>query len=199
MYSMGRPRVEGLLHPVRFRIVQALVKRTLTAQQLATLIPEVSQVTIYRHLQILVEADIVQVVAEQRVRGAVERSYGISNPQSTNLSKTDVQTLDRDDLRKIFNGLIGGLLADFERYLDQPNIDLVSDGATYIQEIVYLSDEEMQEFLAQWRAQLEALNRNVPAPGRRRRSLSYVFLPDPSDIPLVTDQTTDPPSQEDEP
>ncbi|MCG8348657.1 MAG: helix-turn-helix domain-containing protein [Chloroflexales bacterium] len=192
---MGRQRLEGLFHPVRLRLVQALVGRTLTAQQLAALIPEVSQVTIYRHLQILIEAEIAQVVEERRVRGAMERVYSVPE-HAANLTEADAQLLDRNQQRQLFSWFIGLLLADFERYLSQPSINAIDDGISFRQEMVYLSDEEMQEFAAQWRAQLTALYANAPTAGRRRRLVSYAFLVDPSDGLLVSTQEAAPPTQE---
>jgi DNA-binding transcriptional ArsR family regulator len=195
--SMARQRLEGLFHPVRLRLVQALVGRTLTAQQLAALIPDVSQVTIYRHLQILVDAEIAQVVEERRVRGAMERVYSVPE-HAANLTEADAQLLDRDQYRQLFNLFIGILLADFEQYFNQPDINVIDDGISLRQEIVYLSDEEMQEFTNQWRAQLAALSANAPTAGRRRRLVSYAFMVDPSDTLLTSAQEATPPTQEEE-
>ena len=65
-----------LLHPVRLRIVKAFLgERALTTSQLAEELKDVPSGSLYRHVALLVKAGVLQVVAERRVRGAVERTY----------------------------------------------------------------------------------------------------------------------------
>src|SRR6202161_2927169 len=65
-----------LLHPVRLRIVKAFLNdRALTTSQLAAEIDDVPAGSLYRHVALLTKAGVLQVVAEQRVRGTVERTY----------------------------------------------------------------------------------------------------------------------------
>ena len=65
-----------LLHPVRLRIVKAFLgDRALTTGQLAAELDDVPPGSLYRHVALLAKAGVLQVVAERRVRGAVERTY----------------------------------------------------------------------------------------------------------------------------
>src|ERR1039457_2860534 len=65
-----------LLHPVRLRIVKAFLgDRALTTAQLAAELDDVPAGSLYRHIAILTRAGVLQVVAERRIRGAVERTY----------------------------------------------------------------------------------------------------------------------------
>ena len=65
-----------LLHPVRLRIVKAFLgDRALTTSQLAAELDDVPAGSLYRHIARLTKAGVLQVVAERRVRGAVERTY----------------------------------------------------------------------------------------------------------------------------
>src|SRR3954469_20006775 len=65
-----------LLHPVRLRIVQAFLgERALTTAQLREELPDVPPASLYRHIALLVGADVLSVVSERRVRGATERTY----------------------------------------------------------------------------------------------------------------------------
>ncbi len=69
--------VDLLLHPVRLRIVHGLFGgRELTTTQLGARMPDVSKVTVYRQVAMLVEGGFMEVAGEQRVRGAVERHPG---------------------------------------------------------------------------------------------------------------------------
>src|SRR5579859_7958921 len=84
---------ELLLHPVRLRIVQAFLgDRALTTSELRSELTEVSQATLYRQVARLVDAHVLTVVAERRVRGALERTYVL---------RTSAATVGLDDLAKM--------------------------------------------------------------------------------------------------
>ena len=65
-----------LLHPIRLRIIQAFLgDRALTTTELRAELPDVAPATLYRQVARLVDAGVLGVVAERRVRGATERTY----------------------------------------------------------------------------------------------------------------------------
>ena len=80
---MGKtsPIAEVVLHPVRLRIVQQLGGRRLTTAQLRAELPDVTQATLYRHIAALIDAEIVTVVDERRVRGTIERALALDHLQ----------------------------------------------------------------------------------------------------------------------
>ena len=72
----GMASADLLLHPVRLRIVKAFLgDRALTTSQLAAELATCPPGSLYRHVALLARAGVLQVVAERRVRGAVERTY----------------------------------------------------------------------------------------------------------------------------
>jgi len=65
-----------LLHPVRLRIVQAFLgDRALTTTALREELADIPPTSLYRQVARLVAAGVPMVVAERRVRGAVQRTY----------------------------------------------------------------------------------------------------------------------------
>src|ERR1700712_2699189 len=67
-----------LLHPVRMRILQTLFDADpLTTAQRRERLPDIPPATMYRHVAVLAEAGVLEVVNEKRVRGTVERSYRV--------------------------------------------------------------------------------------------------------------------------
>ena len=60
IHSATRP--DTILHPIRVRIVLAVQGRRLTTAQIHRLLPDVPLPTLYRHLNRLTEAGIVQIV-----------------------------------------------------------------------------------------------------------------------------------------
>nr|WP_225312155.1 hypothetical protein [Microbispora cellulosiformans] len=125
---------------------------------------------------VLVEGEIIEIVAERKVRGTFERSYRLRTANAT-VTAEDAAGLGADDHRQAFMTFVASLLADFDRYLDRDDFDLGRDGVGYRQVAMYLSDEEFREFLQDLAAVLRPRLANQPAPGRVRRIHSTVVMP----------------------
>jgi hypothetical protein len=164
--------VDLLRHPVRWRITQALIGRTLTTGELRDALPDVPTTTLYRQVSTLADAGVLTVVEERRVRGAVERVYALdadaADPEGTP---------DRDRLRAMFTVFTAGLAGDFDRYLERPELDPVRDGVSMRQTALLLTDEELATLADRLREALAPFTDNAPAPGRTRRVLSTVLIP----------------------
>lgn len=189
---MAPSRAGLILHPVRMRLLGTLARRQLTAHQLSALLPEVPQATLYHHLGILTRAGLLRVVAERRVRGAVEKRYALADDQAFSLSPADLAQASRDDHLRYFTTFIAMLLGDFARYLDQaaPDapIDLSADGVGYGETPFYLSDDELAQAGAAVSQALLPFLKNEPAPHRRRRLLATIVFPDAEPAELVASE-----------
>jgi Helix-turn-helix domain len=166
-----------LLHPVRLRIVQAFLgDRALTTTQLSAELSDVAAASLYRHVARLVAADVLQVVAQRRVRGAVERTY-VLRLAAARVSLDEIAAMSADDYRQMFLAYAAGLLADFDRYLQRPEVDLVKDGVAFAIEGLWLDDAEFAELMRDLYRVLQPRRANAPKPGRKRRLLASVLLP----------------------
>ncbi|OPG13892.1 helix-turn-helix domain-containing protein [Microbispora sp. GKU 823] len=168
---------ELLLHPIRLRIVQALLgERMLTTADLRAELPDVPPATLYRQVAALVEGEVLEVAAERKVRGTFERTYRLRTANA-NVSAEEAAGLGTEEHRQAFMTFVASLLADFDRYLTREDIDLGRDGVGFRQAAMYLDDEEFQDFLRDLRAVLVPRLANQPAPGRTRRILSTIVMP----------------------
>jgi len=166
-----------LLHPVRLRIVQAFLgDRALTTSQLSGELADVPAASLYRHVSRLVDAGVLQVVAERRVRGAVERTY-VLRLAAARVPLADLDAMSTDDHRQMFLAFAAGLIAGFDRYLARGDIDLLRDGVAFGIEGLWLTDTEFAELMRDLYRVLELRRANAPKPGRRRRLLASVLLP----------------------
>ena len=119
---------ELLLHPVRLRIVQAFLgDRALTTSQLHAELPDVPPASLYRHVARLVERSVLSVVAERRVRGALERTY-IMRAAAARISADEAAKMSAEEHRQAFLAFVAGLIGDAERYLARPDIDPLRTG-----------------------------------------------------------------------
>ena len=108
-----------LLHPVRLRIVQAFLgDRALTTSELRAELLDVPPASLYRHVARLVDAGVLSVVAERRVRGAVERTY-VLRVSAARINLDDIERMSREDHRHAFMAFVAGLLGDADRYIER--------------------------------------------------------------------------------
>ncbi|MGH3191077.1 MAG: helix-turn-helix domain-containing protein [Streptosporangiaceae bacterium] len=170
-----------LLHPVRLRIVQAFLgDRALTTSQLAAEIDDVPAGSLYRHVAILTRAGILQVVAEKRVRGAVERTYTLRF-LAAQIQPDEAAAMTAEDHARAFTAYVAGILADFDRYLASGPPDPARNDAGYRMAAMWLTDAELTSFTRELAAVAQPRLANAPGKGRRRRMLYTILLPGPEE------------------
>lgn len=166
-----------ILHPVRMRILLAFGRGIpLTAQGLADLLPDVARATLYRHLATLVDGGLLEVVAEQRIRGAVERTYALRHG-SASLQQEEIAAASREDHLRYFASFVASLIDEYARYLRRDRIDPFADGVMYREGTVYLSDEETAEVAREMWTALSRRVGNEPTPGRSAHTFAVVSIP----------------------
>ncbi len=177
---MPMSKADAILHPVRMRILQTLATglsgRTMTAREIGQVLPDVAQASIYRHLARLVDADVVEVVEEHKVRNTIERVYGLPNGAAV-LTRDEMLGLSRAEHLHYFTTFMAGLLGDYARYLERADVDFVRDGVGYRELILNLSDDEMVEFTGAVSDVILPYLKLEPAAHRRRRVLASIVIP----------------------
>lgn len=169
---------ELLLHPVRLRIVKAFLDgRDLTTADVAAELDDVPAASVYRHIALLVTAGVLDVVAERRIRGAVERTYAL-HLAAARIDAAEAVRMTPEEHGTAFLAYVAGMLADADRYLAGDRIDPARDGADYRAGAMWLSDTEFAELIGDLAAVLRPRLALGPAEGRRRRLLYGVVLPD---------------------
>ena len=173
------PSADLLLHPVRLRIVNAFLgDRALTTSQLAEELDDVPTGSLYRHVAKLVGAGVLQVVAERRVRGIVERTYTL-RLSAARIGAADAEAMTPEEHSQAFLSYVAGLLADAERYIHGPSPDFLRDGFSYHTAALWLTDAEYGEFARDLIKVVQPRLANGPTKERKRRMLYTVFLPGP--------------------
>jgi DNA-binding transcriptional ArsR family regulator len=182
---LGMASADLLLHPVRLRIIKAFLgDRALTTSQLAAELDDVPAGSLYRHVALLTRAGLLHVVAEHRIRGAVERTYAL-RLAAARVQPGEAAAMTPEEHSSAFMAYVAGLLADFDRYLAAGTPDLGRDRAGYTVAGLYLTDAELAGFLRDLAAIVQPLLANAPGKGRRRRMLYTIFLPEPDSTSAV--------------
>ncbi|MCF6466922.1 transcriptional regulator [Nonomuraea sp. MG754425] len=167
---------ELALHPVRIRILGAVAGARRTASDLAGLLPDVPQATLYRQISTLAKAGLLEVVEERKIGGATERVYAVAQGGVTPTAEA-LAAASAEDHARYFTAFISSLLSEFSRYLAREHIDLEADGVGYQQLVLHLDDEEFIRFAQGFAELIRPLLEKGPSEERTPRLLATILLP----------------------
>lgn len=175
---MADVKADLILHPVRLRIVTELAGKPLSPRQLAEALPDIAQATLYRHINLLVEGNILEVATEHPVNGATERIYTVVEGAAC-LSHDELRTLSRGDHLRYFTVYAASLIDHFAEYIDTCDLERVGeDGMSYNRAVLYLNDEERRHFQEAVTGLIGQIMSTPPAPDRKRYTLASIVIPD---------------------
>lgn len=180
MNNDSQKKLDLILHPVRLRILLALVGTEQTASHLARALSDIPLSSLYRHLQKLIAAGLIEIVAQRQVRGAVEKTLRVANDAAV-IDLTDLKRMSTNDYRQTALVFTTQLLHDFERYLQRPGFDLQQDLAGLRQATLYATDAEWVTALTAMQAALLPLLSNGPGAGRVARRMATITFPIPEE------------------
>src|SRR5262245_48614503 len=150
--------------------------RIRTTSDLCASLPDVSKATVYRHVGLLTEAGLLEVVGEQRVHGAVERRYRLNRVRAA-IDPETAAAMSREEHRHGFAAAIAGLVAEFNAYLDRAGTDPTADSVGYRQIPLWLNQDELAELIGEFRSIIVSKMDNEPAPDRGLYLLSPILFP----------------------
>ncbi|KAA1418164.1 helix-turn-helix domain-containing protein [Mumia zhuanghuii] len=168
------PIADVVMHPVRLQIIKQLGGRQLTTSQLREALPGVTTATLYRHVAKLVDAGILTVVGERRVRGAVERTLALGD-RMARVDQAELRAMSDAQLRTAFLTFIADVSDTFDRAVangDESARDFLGfgEGPLYVtQEDLASIQAALGELLAPYRAERA---------GCRRVTLATILLPE---------------------
>jgi DNA-binding transcriptional ArsR family regulator len=172
-----RTKAELVIHPIRLRIIETLHGERLTPQQIGAEMPEVPPATLYRHIRALLQAGILQVVEERPVHGALEKVYAL-HEEAAYLSAEELSQITQAECQRYFAVFTASLTNHMARYLQQETINLYTEGVSFFENQLYMSDVEAVEYRRDLKSLLEKYGRNEPSPERRRRIVAFVNIPE---------------------
>jgi hypothetical protein len=175
--AMNKVKENLLLHPVRLRIILAVARRQVTAQQLAAELPDIPQATLYRNINTLATADILKVVQERRVHNTLEKTYALQE-QSLTFTPEDLKGSSPEDYIRLFTHYQGLMLGYYIRYIQRGNVDFIEDNATFRMFPLNLSESELEKLSQAFNALFQPFLGNEPSPERQRYVFGFVSLPD---------------------
>lgn len=163
-------QTEAMGHYLRRRIVMALRTEELTAGDLAERF-DVPIGRFYHHLRVLLDADLIHITRERRLRGTMQRFF-----RSKATGGYVVPSMTGDEQRQVLHNVLSSTTIKLEGELDSERLarapdDLFAAGRA----TVHASDESLRELtkvLGAW------IQRNLePKPGTRPVNVSILSFP----------------------
>lgn len=158
-----------ILHPIRMRIIQMVAQQqTATVAALAEAMADIPRSTIYHHMGILCENQILYVAREQKVRGTYEKEYGL------NYDRIEVPA---ENPESAASAMLLKLYADFGSYFAGPDSDPVRDQLFLSVNTLMLGDDEFEECKEELFRMIQKYANRPAAKNRRPRMLSVISSP----------------------
>lgn len=174
-------KADLLLHPIRMRIVQQLLLgKPLTIAQLVDALGDVPQATIYRHINLLLEANFIEIIDTKKVKGTEERVFSVKK-ENLQVPETEIEMTSQEDHIRYFSVFHGNLLKLVTSYLTEtsPN-QYKEDGFAYWNTPIHLTDGEFQELVQSITKSIEKVINNKSTPERTTRIFAGMFIPQKS-------------------
>lgn len=175
---MVNHKAKILLHPVRMRIIQTLANgEERTVYQIAEMLGDIPQATLYRHLNTLVKEQILIITNEKKIRGAVEKTYKLAENGAL-ITAEELKNVSKEEHMKLFMTFLSKVIGDFSMYLEKEEINLEKDRVGYRQMSLHLSDEELNELMMEFRAALQKVLHHKPTSDRTEYHFSTILIPE---------------------
>lgn len=167
---MDRDFVEIIQNPVRQRIVQhLLIHGKGTVAEIGRALSDVPRASLYRHVNLLLEAGCISVTEEKSVRGAVERTFAlVENP---------IGEPGPEDVARLMQGMLARVQLSFAQYFARPDANPMRDGLGISSSVLMLTDAELNELLGRIGAVYNDYIQNGPGEGRRARNIMWIIAP----------------------
>lgn len=174
---MNQKFMNCLMNPVLCKLIMDInANGQMTAKQLAEDHPDIAQATLYRHLKRLTSDGIIKVVAENHVRGTVERTYILAVDFVSDLDSI-AESNSGEAYLALFIQYCAGLTKLFEDYCKRDDIDIKGDISAYNAAPIYATDAELMQALHQMEDILAGLLKNKPSKDRNLRTLGFIITP----------------------
>ncbi|MFJ7680316.1 helix-turn-helix domain-containing protein [Peribacillus sp. NPDC097284] len=175
-------KVDVLMHPVRMKIAQVLMRNKdngLTPLEMVKIIKNVPQATLYRHIQTMLDSDVIRVIKEKKVKSVSEKYYAL-NEIEARLSVEEWKNVSSEKKLDYFSYYQLSLLTQYQSYLKKlEEKKQLEDGATFSlvelkmdEENFTLFQNELNELITKY---YQVVSDGIDAPVR---AIAVTIIPD---------------------
>ncbi|WP_028401518.1 transcriptional regulator [Ectobacillus panaciterrae] len=142
-------KVEILMHPVRMKICQALMRNKetgLTPLEMVKIIKDVPQATLYRHIQVMVDSGVIHIIKEKKVKSVSEKYYAL-NEEEARLDGGEWKKASYEEKLDYISYYQLSLMTQYQSYLKKlEEQNCQEDGATFSIVELKMAEEHFIQF-----------------------------------------------------
>lgn len=161
---------EVVLNPIRMRIIQELsTSQTLLTTELCQRLSDIPRTSMYRHIKILIENNIITVVSEKKIRGSFERTLALNVKELQ-----QGNTLERASETALY--FLLSKYAQLHTYFTSEQANPGRDKIFLNTTVLMANDTEFDQFLSELQELLLRYSFK-DAEGRKARDISIISAP----------------------
>ncbi len=174
---MDKKIMDVLTNPIKCKLFLEIQKcEKTTAKHLSETFSDIPPATLYRYLKRMTNDNVLKIVNQTQVRGALEKTYAIA----IDLTKDFKEILDNNSGKaymQAFLQYIIGFAELFQDYCKRDDIDLVKDKSGFSLSPLYLTDEELEMLIGNIQTVIKPYRNNTPATERKLHSIGVIISP----------------------
>lgn len=163
---------------VRFKIALELIDRDegLSILELNKLLKEVSQATLYRHVNSMVEDDLLKIVGLNRSGKVEEKLYAL-NTQAYKISEEEWQSATYNEKIKFVTYFFMYILQGYKNYHESLGTNQSQDQSTFSLVKMNLTDDSLSELQSELSTLMEKYYNMKSLEEGTERTISMVIIP----------------------
>ena len=162
-----------ILNPARLRILQYIrLHGSVRTSDIVKYLNDIPRATVYHHVKILEENNMIEVIKENRVRGTIEKVYAL---------KEYTTSMEGETFVALSTAFYVGLMQEMNEYFSRKEQDHKKDNVFFSSALLYMSDNEYENLLKSIADLLKPYIEQTPKSNLKLRKLSIISSPPVAD------------------
>ncbi|HBF3049399.1 TPA: helix-turn-helix domain-containing protein [Clostridioides difficile] len=162
-----------ILNPARLRILQYIrLHGSVRTSDIVKYLNDIPRATVYHHVKILEENNMIEVIKENRVRGTIEKVYAL---------KEYTTSMEGETFVALSTAFYVGLMQEMNEYFSRKEQDHKKDNVFFSSALLYMSDNEYENLLKSIADLLKPYIEQKPKSNLKLRKLSIISSPHVAD------------------
>ncbi|HBG5343422.1 TPA: helix-turn-helix domain-containing protein [Clostridioides difficile] len=158
-----------ILNPARLRILQYIrLHGSVRTSDIVKYLNDIPRATVYHHVKILEENNMIEVIEENRVRGTIEKVYAL---------KEYTTSMEGETFVALSTAFYVGLMQEMNEYFSRKEQDHKKDNVFFSSALLYISDNEYESLLKSITDLLKPYIEQKPKSNLKLRKLSIISSP----------------------
>ncbi|HBG7377693.1 TPA: helix-turn-helix domain-containing protein [Clostridioides difficile] len=158
-----------ILNPARLRILQYIrLHGSVRTSDIVKYLNDIPRATVYHHVKILEENNMIEVIKENRVRGTIEKVYAL---------KEYTTSMEGETFVALSTAFYVGLMQEMNEYFSRKEQDHKKDNVFFSSALLYMSDNEYENLLKSIADLLKPYIEQKPKSNLKLRKLSIISSP----------------------